>query len=99
MLMLDRSAARRCGTVSTSIAVNSNITLVGLRGLSVIEIIQRAMMKPKRIASETVAPRGSIAGQYGPHAESLPRCLPAASPLRSASLTALLHEPPRFRAG
>ena len=27
-----------------SMAVNSNITLVGLRGLSVIEIIQRAMM-------------------------------------------------------
>ena len=36
-------------------------TLVGVRELSVIEIIQRAMMKPKQIATAAAAPRGSIA--------------------------------------
>src|ERR1700733_13682860 len=96
MLMLDRSAARRWGTASPRKAVSSIITLVGLWGRIVIEIIQRAMMKPKRVIA---APWGSTAGQYGLHAEWPPRCSPAAWPRRSASLTALLHELPRFPAG
>src|SRR5271165_2330037 len=98
MLMLDRSAARRCGPANPRKAVSNNKTLVGVLELSVIEVSQRAMMKPKRIATAAAAPWGSIAGQRGLHGESLPRCSPAARPLRCASLTALLHEPARFPA-
>src|SRR5579863_1598778 len=98
MLMLDRSAAKRWGPANPSKAVSSNKTLAGNLELSVIEVIQRAMMKPKRTATAAAAPRGSIARQYGLRAESLPRRLPAVRLQRCAGLTALLHEPPRFPA-
>src|ERR1700735_2446777 len=98
MLMLDRSAAKRCGPANPSKAVSRIKALVGVRELSVIGVIQRAMMKPKQIATAATAPRGSIAAQYGLHAESRPHCLPAVQLLRCAGLTALLHETVRFPA-
>src|ERR1700733_6175628 len=98
MLMLDRSAAKRCGPANPSKAVSRIKALVGVRELSVIGVIQRAMMKPKQIATAATAPRGSIATQYGLYAELRPRRLPAVKLLRCAALTALLHEPARFPA-
>src|ERR1700722_6713651 len=98
MLMLDRSAAKRCGPAKPSKAVSRIKALVGVRELSVIGVIQRAMVKPKQTATAATAPRGSIAAQHELHAESRPRPLPAVQLLRCAGLTALLHEPVRFPA-
>src|ERR1700733_9385062 len=98
MLMLDRSAAKRCGPANPSKAVSRIKALVGVRELSVIGVIQRAMMKPKQIVTAATAPRGSIATQYGLYAELRPRRFPAVQLLRCASLTALFRESAHFPA-
>src|ERR1700691_3562247 len=112
MLILERSAAERCGPASpssdrTKTWARSEPNPLGTRVRIVVEqsfigVIQRAMKLRKPIATVVAAQQESIAAQCGLHAQSRsvvsPRGSPGVQPLLCASLTALLHEPPRFPA-
>ena len=104
ILIVDRSAAERCGPAITT---SSDRIRTLAWEQSFIGVIQRAMVKPKQIATAAAALRGSVATQSGRHAlwqSALSPSLLTSSLLTSsnaqprASLTALLHELPRFRA-
>src|ERR1700722_2923929 len=99
MLILDRSAPYRCGPPKPSKAVNRITTRVGVLVLSVIEVIQQAMMESKQIATAATPQRGSVRARYELHVQWRLPGSPSVQPPRCAGLTALLHEPPGFRAG
>ena len=62
---VDRSAAERWGAANPSKAVSTIKTRVGALELSVIEVIQRAMMKRKQTAIAVAPPWGSIERNAG----------------------------------
>src|SRR5271157_4640909 len=98
MLRLDRSAAYRCGAPKPSKAVSRITTRVGVLVLSVVEVIQQAMMESKQTATAAAPQRGSMRARYELRVQWRLPGSPSAQPPRCVSLTALLHEPPGFRA-